>query len=148
MKIEKQLVGAKNYLGRTGKVKISELQGNPLFGSVYAEIAQSGAQIVGPMAAIYQAWSPETNSCDLMPAITVSENTEPGNLELLKVPEGEALVGMYQGSYDGLPGAHQAMMEFLEKDHFQSDLTVEEYLNSPADTAPENLLTRIVYYLK
>jgi effector-binding domain-containing protein len=148
MKIEKQIVGAKNYLGRTGKVKISELQGNPLFGAVYAEIAQSGAQIVGPMAAIYKTWSPETNSCDLMPAITVSENTEAGNLELLKVPEGEALVAVYQGSYDGLPGAHQEMMEFIEKNHLQSDLTVEEYLNNPADTAPESLLTRIIYYVR
>lgn len=148
MKIEKQIVGAKNYLGRTGKIKISELQGNPLFGSVYAEIAQSGAQIVGPMAAIYKTWSPETNSCDLMPAITVSENTEPRNLELLKVPEGEALVAVYQGSYDGLKDAHQEMMELMENEKLQSELAIEEYLNNPADTAPESLLTRIIHYVR
>ncbi len=148
MKIEKMTVAPKYYLGKTGKIKISELQGNPLFASVYAEITQSGAQMTGPMAAIYKTWDTANNSCDLMPAILVAENTAAGNLELFKIPERTAVVGIYQGPYDNLKGAHQEMMDFMNKDNLQSDLAVEEYLNNPENTAPENLLTRIVHYLK
>lgn len=67
-------------------------------------------------------------------------------LEVVRLPGGQHAVLRYQGPYSGLPAAYEQLYRnwLPQSGREPADSPVWElYLNSPMDTAPENLLTEI-----
>ncbi len=66
-------------------------------------------------------------------------------LEVVHLPAGPHAVLRYQGPYSGLPAAYSHLFGWLPTcGHEPADSPVFEiYLNTPMDTAPEDLLTEI-----
>lgn len=152
MNIEKQSLPAATYAGKTAKIKISELQNNPIFMEVYGAMGtyagESGqTDKLGSAAAIYKSWDPKNDETELMPAFAVREGFDFGDFEKFDVSAGEALVGTHKGSYSGLKSAHEAVMKAVEEGGYTAKLTIEEYVNDPSKVSEEELETRIVYYI-
>lgn len=71
-------------------------------------------------------------------------------LEVVKLPAGPHAVLRYQGPYSGLPAAYNQLFGWLPtsgREPAESPV-FEIYVNTPMDTAPENLLTEICVPLK
>lgn len=152
MNIEKQSLPAATYAGKTAKIKISELQNNPIFMEVYGAIGkyagESGQQSkLGSAVAIYKSWDQKGDETALMPGFVVQNGFEFGDFEKFVVEAGEAIVGTHKGPYSGLKDAHAAVMKAVEEGGYTAKLTVEEYVNDPSTVAEENLETRIIYYI-
>lgn len=135
MEIKKQHVEGQHYLGKTAKIKISEIMHNSIFKDTYgalgAYIHEKGIIPTGAPVAIYKSWHPEEDYTDLMPAFAVNADVEVGDFELFEVPASEAYVGIHNGSYAGLKEAHEAIMKKMEEEGAIPKLTVEEYTVGP-----------------
>jgi AraC family transcriptional regulator len=77
--------------------------------------------------------------------------TLPDGLEEMSVTKGDVAVLVFKGSYSGLKTAYNYLYgEWLPNSgrEMRDEPSYEVYLNSPIDTAPEELLTQICVPLK
>lgn len=77
--------------------------------------------------------------------------TLPDEMEDIRIAPGRVAVLTYKGSYAGLKAAYDFLFgEWLPKsgEEPRDDPAMENYLNTPMDTAPEELLTEIILPIK
>lgn len=151
MDIQKKELPAKTYIGKTKTLRIDELKNNLFFAETFDSVAaycgQSGIQVVGAPVAMYKTWDHENGTTDVMVAFAVAAGTTSEEYEIMEVPAQEAFVGIHTGAYDGLQGAHNAMMEYTKKHGGTTGIVMEEYLTNPNEVASEaDHQTAIIYY--
>lgn len=77
-------------------------------------------------------------------ALTGDENVQPG-----VIPAGKLASCMYTGPYDEMRPAYDALSRYIIDSGYEATgVAYEFYLNDPINTAPEQLLTMIVFPLK
>lgn len=122
-------------------------------GKAYQEIGEfmgkNKIEMAGPPIAITRFFDFKRYSFDAaMPIVQQNVKTD-GRIKLGTTYAGKAVKGIYVGSYDQASSAYYAIEKFI-KDH---DLLIngnswEVYMNDPANTKQEDLVTHIYYPVK
>ncbi|NPV80549.1 MAG: hypothetical protein HPY52_09795 [Firmicutes bacterium] len=109
----------------------------PLFGR---------AKFAGPTMAIYHDREFKEENADVEAAIPIEGNLPPGvPAQARELPGGEMACAVYQGPYEGIGEAYNAVMAWLEPNGYRIAGPVREnYLRSPGDTNdPKQYVTEI-----
>ena len=83
-----------------------------------------------------------TDVCMVMPAAV----TPKGNIGFKQLPAGRYAIFLYKGSYEHLQSVYDTIYgKYIPEMEctFRDEASAERYLNNPADTAPDELLTEI-----
>ena len=83
-----------------------------------------------------------TDVCMVMPAAA----TPKGNIGFKQLPAGRYAIFLYKGSYEHLQSVYDTIYgKYIPEMEctFRDEASAERYLNNPADTAPDELLTEI-----
>ena len=83
-----------------------------------------------------------TDVCMVMPAAA----TPKGNIGFKQLPAGRYAIFLYKGSYEHLQSVYDTIYgKYIPEMEctFRDEASAERYLNHPADTAPDELLTEI-----
>ena len=83
-----------------------------------------------------------TDVCMVMPAAV----TPKGNIGFKQLPAGRYAIFLYKGSYEHLQSVYDTIYgKYIPEMEctFRDEASAERYLNHPADTAPDELLTEI-----
>lgn len=83
-----------------------------------------------------------TDVCMVMPAAV----TPKGNIGFKQLPAGRYAIFLYKGSYEHLQSVYDTIYgKYIPEMEctFRDEACAERYLNHPADTAPDELLTEI-----
>ena len=83
-----------------------------------------------------------TDVCMVMPAAV----TPKGNIGFKQLPAGRYAIFLYKGSYEHLQSVYDTIYgKYIPEMEctFRNEASAERYLNNPADTAPDELLTEI-----
>jgi effector-binding domain-containing protein len=104
----------------------------------------------GYPSGIYYDWNEETGTTDMAAAIPFKNAGAGagGNIKLIEVPAGKALLIDYYGGYYGLGQAHYAMDDYMKRNNLtQKAPVIEEYITDPG-TEPDSSkwLTKIYYF--
>ena len=83
-----------------------------------------------------------TDVCMVMPTAA----TPKGNIGFKQLPAGRYAIFLYKGSYEHLQSVYDTIYgKYIPEMEctFRDEASAERYLNNPADTAPDELLTEI-----
>jgi effector-binding domain-containing protein len=119
----------------------------PAYGAITQYLGQLGQQPVGaPFVAYYNM---DMQNLDIEIGYPVAQKlTGQGHIQPSMVVGGKAAACLHVGSYDTLPTAYQALMEWMGTKGYEGTICYEVYLNDPGQTPPEALQTQIVFLLK
>ena len=109
-----------------------------------------GKEVVctGPPFALYHSWSKEETDMELGFPIS-GEGISSGRVHTIELPAVRAATTLHVGPYDRLMETYDRMNAWMgESGHRPADYLWEEYLNSPDDTPPEKLMTRIYWPIR
>lgn len=71
-----------------------------------------------------------------------------GEVQANLLPAGEIVTSVHQGPYPSMAPTYEAMTAWMQENHYQpSGVVGEFYLNDPEEVKPEEVLTRIEFYL-
>ena len=145
--IKKEKVQTLTVRTFTSMEKISEAMG-AAFGETAGLIAQSDTDFAGPPFAAY--YNMDMENLDIEMGFPVTKPLTPsGRARMSALPEAETATDLYIGPYDGIGDAYARLNEFVQQQGREADTYCwEEYLNDPAEVAPEQLKTRIYIPLK
>ncbi|MCB9134598.1 MAG: MerR family transcriptional regulator [Anaerolineales bacterium] len=121
----------------------------PLFGELYAAVAQNMLTPVGPTIAIYYDEGYREREVDVEVAVPVSENTSlpQQRVQVRTLPGAEVASLLYRGSYDDFTPAYQALMGWMQANgYMMTGPNREIYLRGPGEgISPEDFLTEIQF---
>jgi effector-binding domain-containing protein len=123
-----------------------------LLGKVYGKIAQylgsHGAQPIGPPYVGY--FNMDMQDLDLEIGFLASQVIQgQGDIQSSEIPEGQYATCLYTGPYSDIGPAYTALTQWVETQGSQTTgVAYELYLNDPAQTAPEELQTQILFLLE
>jgi effector-binding domain-containing protein len=84
-----------------------------------------------------------------VPISDAPKNPPRGDLALGRSPEGKALKFVHRGSYDDLDNTYEAITNYLDDKHLESQgLFIEEYVTDPVKTNAENLMVNVFVPVK
>lgn len=135
-------------------VPMSDLK--PFYDSVYTHVAATLASTGNAPAGPALGWLHHDGSTEALdvaagfPVAGLPTGTLEGDVEVLEIPGGRALVAIHEGPYADLPGAWEALVERLGAEGLspRGD-TVEEYLTQPEpDGDPALNRTRLVMMVR
>lgn len=117
------------------------------FAKVMGFLAEAGIDPVGLPFTIYHRVTDADTPGDIAMCVPVDEAIEAGNgIEIIELPSAAAACVVHQGGYDDLSASYNAVASWIhERGHRILGPHRERYLNSPADTAEDDLLTEIVF---
>jgi effector-binding domain-containing protein len=118
------------------------------YGAIGQYMAQLGEQPAGAPYAAYFTFSME--NMDIEIGFPVGGSL-PGNGEIQagEIPAGKIARCFYTGPYKKIEPAYNALTAYVEEQgHKTTGVAYEFYLNDPAEVAPEDLLTQIVFRLE
>ena len=124
-----------------------------LIGQICEEMAtpenvRQGVKATGPIGSIYIGEGSEEQGGLVEVFLPVSGTVTVRNpaIEVKIIPAATVISALHRGSYHTLGMAHQKIFEYLQDEGFESAGAPRElYLNDPADTPEEDLLTEIQY---
>lgn len=131
------------------RTSIQDMPAN--LGSVYGEIASlfgtDGINCTGAPFVIY--YNLDMDDLDIEAGFPVSGALKDyGRVKRSVLPGGEQATAVHKGSYETIEDTYNKLNAFCtEQNRKPQDKVYEEYLNSPEDTAPEDLLTNIYFLL-
>jgi effector-binding domain-containing protein len=118
------------------------------YGKIMTQMLAMGSQPVGPPYVAY--FNMDMNDLDMEIGFPVAQplpgrdDVQPGNL-----PASKIATTLFTGPYGSLGEAYHELNEYIRVNDLQSTGTVYEfYLNDPAETPPDELVTQIVMPLK
>ena len=119
-----------------------------IYGEIGALFATGKAECLGAPFVIY--YNMDMDKLDIEAGFPVKTDiVSEGRFKASTLPGGEQAVMLYTGSYDGMGEAYEKLTAFVnEKGRETESFVYEEYLNSPDETAPEELQTNICFILK
>jgi AraC family transcriptional regulator len=121
------------------------------FGKLYPWVMSKGYQPVGAAMAVYYTspadtpehqarWELRTELAGEVAPLTPDEN----GLGVKRVEGAQVAFALHKGPYQKIEAAYSAIFEWITANGYQISGPVEEsYLNDPARTPPEELLTEI-----
>ena len=111
-------------------------------------ILQSDVKCVGPPFALYHSWSDDETDMEVGFPIA-GKGVSKGRIKPIQLPAVKAAVFVHTGPYDKMVESYNGMLEWMKTNgHQPAEFMWEEYLNSPDDTPPEKLMTRMVWPIK
>ena len=119
------------------------------FGDVATYIGEQGQQPQGPPFVAY--YNMEMENLDIEAGFPVAKKLPAkGDVKANEIPAGNVATCVYTGPYgDGMKAAYEALGKLVEeKGLVSTGIVYEIYFNSPMDTPPEKLQTKIVFPLK
>jgi effector-binding domain-containing protein len=128
------------------KVKVTEIPTVMfrMFKELYPHLGKD-VQCTGPPFALYHSWEGEIMDLEVGFPIA-GKGIDSGNVRTIKLPAVRAAMAMHIGPYDRLAETYNIMMEWMkENGHSPASFMWEEYLNSPQEVSPEQLMTRIYW---
>ena len=132
---------------RTSLSKLPDIIGKA-YGAIGKHLAETGGNCTGAPFAIY--YNMDINDLDVELGFPVAESIR-GNNEIKnsRTPAGKALEFTHVGPYNELEKAYRPAMNWIKESNFkESGLVCEFYMNDPAVTPPEDLVTEIKIFLK
>lgn len=153
--MEKVPFGGKKYLGIAHeKAKSGEM--SKIFEVGYEKtktfIGENSITPTGPVVGVYWDFNMQANEMTAMPGYEVTVDlkiADDSGFTLISLPEGEYLMHEHVGSYDGISGAHDKMMEHVMKNNLNmGKYSIEVYVTDPmSEPDPSRYITRIYYQL-
>jgi effector-binding domain-containing protein len=148
--IEVTTTQAQTSIALREKVKVKEIPQamGRMYGEIYTHMQKNGIPITGPPFAYYHAWSDQEvdMECGFPTGGTVMND---GKFEAFTLPAVQAVVAVHSGPYPDIAKTYGEVLKWMkEEGHQPADQMWEIYLNDPAITPPEKLLTQIVWPLK
>jgi effector-binding domain-containing protein len=117
-------------------------------------IAEHGVTVTGPWTVLYFTWDLTAKKTSLGIAFPVAEGTKVKDEELsiVHVPEVRVVSGVYEGSYEHIKDAHEALILYLGEEGYSlyqdGVMAFEEYIVGPKEEKnPEQWKTVISYVL-
>ena len=117
---------------------------------LWAYIAQNGKQMTGAPYCRYTNPSEDFMKFDIELGVPVSEPLpEKDGVYMAETCEGKAITAMHKGTYKDIEKTYAPMMQYLAENKLESaGVYYDYYLNNPADTPENELLTKVVFMLK
>ncbi|UCD38776.1 MAG: GyrI-like domain-containing protein [Fidelibacterota bacterium] len=147
---EIQEQSAQPVLSIRTKTSIQELP--KVLGEAYRTIAEflgkSGEQPSGPPFAAY--YNMDMQNLDVEAGFPVSHVVAgQGDVQASEIPAGKFATTLHTGPYSDIEPAYQALTKWIDENgHQPAGVAYEMYLNDPAVTPAQELLTRILMPLK
>lgn len=119
-----------------------------VYGAVAAVAGEQGVGLSGPAVAVYRGMP--TDTVDVAAGFPTQRPIEAsGMIAADELPGGLAARHIHRGSYDGLAGAYQALVAWMEEHgHTPGLLYWEVYVTEPSPEAnPDDMVTEIVWPL-
>jgi len=115
------------------------------YGKIMARMSEFGAMTAGAPYLAYFNSDMEDLQVEIgIPTGVYVPDTE--EIVMSEIPEGDYLSAIFTGPYDQLMDAYREMTVYMTEHKIQVTGGVyESYLNDPADTAPEALMTEIIF---
>lgn len=120
----------------------------PLWGKVMAHASSLPATPAGPPYVAYH--NMDMQDLDLEVGFPFGEAL-PGSGDVVagEIPAGPAVQTIHRGPYENISEGYVALRSWLEEHgHEPAGPAYEHYLNDPAEVAPEELLTRLVWPIR
>ncbi len=119
-----------------------------MFGAVAQYLGELGEPPAGPPFAAYH--NMDMQNLDVEGGFPVSKVfAGKGEIQAGEIPGGKAASCLYTGPYPEMVPAYNALTEFVKANGCEpTGVSYEFYLNDPAGTPPQNLMTMIVFPLK
>ena len=118
------------------------------YGAIAGYLGELGAEPAGPPFAMYN--NEDMQALDVEIGFPVSGKI-PGrdDIKASELPSGKVATYIYTGPYSGMEQVYTELMQWLKDNGYEMTGKVYEmYLNDPAQTAPQDLQTQIVFLLK
>ncbi|MDR2888499.1 MAG: GyrI-like domain-containing protein [Lachnospiraceae bacterium] len=117
---------------------------------LWSYLGQCGKEIAGAPYCKYTNGSADFMKFDIELGVPVSEAVpEADGIYMSTTCAGKAIAAMHKGAYKDIEVTYGPMMQYLAENGLQSTgVYYDYYLNDPAGTAEEDLLTRVVFPLK
>jgi effector-binding domain-containing protein len=146
----KQQQAAQPILILRTRTKVEELPQflGRAYGAVAGYLGAMGKAPAGPPFAGYH--NMDMQNLDVEAGFPVSAGIAgQGEIQASEIPGGNHATCFYKGSYQEMAGAYEALTKFIQdKGYKGTGTTFEMYLNDPANTAPQDLETLIVFPLE
>ena len=114
-------------------------------GAVMGTLAEENLDPVGPPFTLYYQAPDGDTAGDIAMCIPVAEGSA-DDLETVTLPAGAAASIIHRGSYDNMGESYATVAAWVQqRGHSITGPAREIYLNSPADSAEEDLLTEILF---
>jgi len=132
---------------RTPQAKLKEELGKA-FGEVAMLLGRQGGGPAGNPFAVYH--NMDMNDLDVEIGFPVARPVRAeGRMKPSALPSGRTAMAMHKGPYEKFESTYGALTAFMQKSKVQPvGMCYEIYLNDPASTKPEELLTEIYFPLK
>ncbi len=149
-KIESTTTQAQASITLREKVKVRDIAQavGRMYGDIYSYMQKNGIPMAGPPFVYYHAWSDQEvdMTCGFP---TEGEVKNDGRFEAFTLPSVRAVVAMHIGPYSDIVRTYTEVQKWMAENALQpAEQMWEIYLNDPAITPPEKLLTQIVWPLK
>jgi len=117
---------------------------------LWAYVAQGAGQMAGAPYCKYTNGSEDFMKFDIELGIPVSEPLpEKDGVYMAKTCKGRAITAIHKGAYKDIEKTYAPMMQYLAENKLESTgVYYDYYLNNPADTPENELLTKVVFMLK
>ncbi len=118
------------------------------YGVIAQYLSELGLQPAGPPFAGY--FNMDMQDLDVEIGFPVAVQIEgKGDIKNSEIPAGKVAVKLFKGSYSDIEPAYNELMEWITREGREATgIVYEFYLNDPAETPPEELLTQILFLLK
>lgn len=115
-----------------------------MFGELYPHLGRD-VECAGPPFALYHSWEGEIMDMEVGFPIA-GKGVEAGNIRTIKLPAVRAAMAVHVGPYDRMTETYNIVMEWMKGNgHRPASYMWEEYLNSPQEVPPDQLMTRIYW---
>ncbi|MEL6390500.1 MAG: SRPBCC family protein [Bacteroidota bacterium] len=117
-------------------------------GSLFSKLQQSKIDMVGKPGVLYFRWDENKGVADMAVAVPVEDAISIANTQSYTIPAQQAIQVDYQGPYELIGPAHEAVDAYmLDHGYLQDVPTVEEYITDASEEKnPDKWLTRITYF--
>jgi len=131
----------------TPATRLSETLGG-IYGEIAGVVAQKGLTFTGAPYVMY--YNMDMENLDIEAGFpVVGPLEEEGRVKSSSIPAGEMATALHKGSYESLEKTYNELAAFVKKEGREAEeFMYEEYLNSPDEVKPEELQTKIYFFLK
>jgi effector-binding domain-containing protein len=117
---------------------------------LWTYLAKCGKQMAGAPYCKYTNGSENFIKFDIELGIPVSEPLpSQGEFYMSKTCEGKAITAIHKGAYKDIEKTYTPMMQYLVENKLESTgVYYDYYINNPADTPENELLTKVIFPIK
>jgi effector-binding domain-containing protein len=132
---------------RTPVGELSQVLGQA-YGAIAQYVGEVGGQFAGPPYVAY--YNDDMEDLDIEIGLPVAPQL-PGKdeIEAEEIPGGRVATCIHVGPYDEIESAYEALVHWVAENGYESTgVAYEFYLNDPAETPAEELMTEIMFPLE